>query len=84
VHARISAESAVVREWLQTHQSTLREGLADQQLTLGRLDVADTPSESHEGERRHGDSRGSTRDEEAPRRRRREPSEFAEPFDVVL
>jgi flagellar hook-length control protein FliK len=53
VEVRLEAASPVVREWLQTNQHALKGALADQQLTLDRLEVAEPP-ESRDADRREG------------------------------
>jgi flagellar hook-length control protein FliK len=80
VVARVEAEAAVVREWLQANQHVLRQSLAGQQLTLDRLEV-NAPRESADADRERQPSR---RDEQPhqrqPQRRRNSSSEL---FDVV-
>ena len=83
VTARVQAESPVVREYLQSHQGMLRDSLADQQLTLGKLEIAAPPAESRDGERRSGEERASHGDRQSPRRRQPSPNTPFEPFDVV-
>ena len=84
VSARLQAESPVVREYLQTHQGLLRESLADQQLTLGKYEVAEPPAESRDGERRAFDERRFQGERQAPRKRQAPSSNTPfEPFDVV-
>ncbi len=40
VSARLEASTPVVREWLDANQGWLRDRLAEQNLTLNRLDIA--------------------------------------------
>jgi flagellar hook-length control protein FliK len=51
VAARLEAANPAVREWLHSNQQWLKSALADQQLTLDRLDVAEPP-ESRDADRR--------------------------------
>jgi flagellar hook-length control protein FliK len=83
VNARLQAESPVVREYLQNHQGLLRESLADQQLTLGKFDIAEPPAESRDGERRSAEERAFQGDRQSQRRRQQSPNTPFEPFDVV-
>jgi hypothetical protein len=69
VSVRLQAEAPLVREWLQTQQQTLRQGLAEHQLTLDRLEIA-APDQSHDSGDR--DARGS---------RERDAREFREKRD---
>ena len=68
VAVRLQAEVPAVREWLQTHQQMLRQGLAEQQLTLDRIEIVE-PS-STESRERHGERHR----EERPRRDARRAS----------
>ena len=79
VLARVQAESSAVREWLQNNQGVLRHQLAEQQLTLDRLEVAE-PSESHEPQQ-HGSEQRPPQDQRRARRPRRD-DEF-QTFEVV-
>jgi flagellar hook-length control protein FliK len=83
VNARLQVESPVVREYLQTHQNLLRESLADQQLTLGKFEVAEPPADSRHGERRSPEERGFAGDRQPQRRRQPAPDTPFEPFEVV-
>lgn len=80
VVARLEADTPAVREWLQNNQGLLRGSLAEQNLTLNRLEVA----EPHDGRdaRERGDAQGSSRD---PRQQRRQPrrDDNGELFEVV-
>lgn len=79
VVARVVAESSAVRDWLQNNQSWLRAQLAEQQLTLDRLEVRE-PAESQEPNR--GDAERRTRDEQRRQRRMRQDG-TASAFEVV-
>jgi flagellar hook-length control protein FliK len=85
VVARLQADTPIVREWLQANQQLLRQGLADQHLTLSRLEISEPSAESRHGAPRDGqssrDGRGSSRDERSARRPRTPDTE--ETFDVV-
>jgi flagellar hook-length control protein FliK len=52
VSATLASEVPAVREWLQGHESLLRQGLADQGLQLDRLVVA---GESRQADRENGE-----------------------------
>jgi flagellar hook-length control protein FliK len=80
VVARLQADSPAVRDWLQANQHWLRHGLAEQQLTLDRLEISDMPSAGREPERRDGDGRRGQ--EQTPPRRPRTP-DGAPRFEVV-
>jgi hypothetical protein len=80
VIARLEAEVPAVREWLQTNQTWLRSSLADQNLTLDRLEIADMASVRDE--QRRGEDGSRQHREEQPRPRRRRP-ETGELFEVV-
>lgn len=79
VLARVQAESASVREWLQNNQNVLRHQLAEQQLTLDRLEVAE-PAESQEP-KQHGSGQRPPQDQRRARRPRQD-DEF-QTFEVV-
>ena len=81
VVARLQAEAPVVREWLQANQASLRHSLADQHLTLHRLEITEPSSEARHDERRRSGS-GEPRERQAPRRSRRDDT--GETFDVVV
>jgi flagellar hook-length control protein FliK len=80
VIARLEAEAPVVREWLQTNQSWLRSSLADQNLTLDRLEIAEAGSARHEQRRGEDGSQQRREDQQRPRRRRADTGEL---FEVV-
>jgi hypothetical protein len=84
VSARLQAESPVVREYLQSHQSLLRDSLADQQLTLGKFEVAEPPAEPRNSERRSPEERAHPGDRQPQRRRQPSPGTPFEPFEVVV
>jgi len=81
VVARLQAEAPVVREWLQANQASLRQSLADQHLTLHRLEITEPSGEARHDERR-GSGSGEPRERQAPRRSRRDDT--GETFDVVV
>jgi flagellar hook-length control protein FliK len=83
VIAQLQAESPVVREWLRSHQGWLRDSLAEQQLTLGRLEISEPPAESRHADRRGADERGPRQERHPGRRRRPQPGDHPERFDVV-
>ena len=70
VVARLQAEAPIVREWLQSNQASLRQSLAEQHLTLHRLEITEPSSEARHDERRESES-GETHERQAPRRPRR-------------
>ena len=73
VSAIVHAESAQVREWLQSQESTLRGSLVEQGLHLERLQI-------------HRDARQDRRDQPAPEARRTRTRRGQEPeprFEVV-
>ena len=79
VVARLQADAPIAREWLQANQHVLRQGLADHQLTLARLDVSEPSSSSRQGASGEGD--GAPRERQS-RRRSRTP-DADEPFEIV-
>ena len=79
VVARVEADAPVVREWLQNNQVTLRQGLAEHNLTLDRLEVA-KPPESRDADRR-GDRQAP--DEQPHRRPPQRPRSDEDAFEVV-
>ena len=81
VSARVEADTPVVREWLQSNQQTLRHGLAEQNLTLDRLEVAAPPA-SRDAESRDSDRQRGGGDQPPSRRRPRQP-QGQETFEVV-
>jgi hypothetical protein len=80
VNARLEAEAPVVREWLQTNQSLLKQSLAEQHLTLEGLEVVE-PKETRDADRRERESarEGQPRGRQGRRRR----AEGGELFEVV-
>ena len=80
VIARLQSDTPVIREWLQSNQAALRQSLADQHLTLGRLEVTEPSDET-----RHDDRRERPAEERpsrpAPRRSRRDGA--GETFEIV-
>ena len=81
VTARLEAEAPVVREWLQSNQAALRHSLADQNLTLERLEIVEPPRRDS----RDADSREQRRDRESSSKRqsRRRREQGGELFEVV-
>ena len=79
VFARVQAELPAVREWLQTNQGWLRQSLADQGLTLGRIEVTEPAAESNHDDRRQQPREGK---EQPPSRKARQPLP-GETFEVV-
>ena len=73
VSAVVNAESSSVRDWILSHESTLRSGLSEQGLHLDRLLVQRDP--------RH-DRREQPRPEQRRARGRRSPEETQERFEV--
>jgi hypothetical protein len=69
VTAQLSADSASVRAWAVANESLLRQGLAEQGLTLSRLVVTDeAPEPSPDRESRRRASQQETPEPPAPRR----------------
>jgi flagellar hook-length control protein FliK len=82
VSARLEAEAPVVREWLQSNQTVLRQGLADQNLTLDRLEIVEPRSSRESRDADRQDSRG--RDGQSRSRQgRRRRDQGGELFEVV-
>jgi flagellar hook-length control protein FliK len=79
VFARVQADSPVVREWLQSNQSTLRQSMAEQNLTLNRLEVSEPP-ETRDGERRDG---RQASDGQPQQRRQRRSAAAHDEFEVL-
>ena len=77
--ARVEADAPVVREWLQSNQATLRHGLAEQNLSLDRLEVSE-PRESRDADRR-GPRDTPDQQQQPQRRPRRAPLD--DTFEVV-
>ncbi|MCC7010576.1 MAG: flagellar hook-length control protein FliK [Acidobacteria bacterium] len=79
VVARVVAESTAVRDWLQSNQGWLRTQLAEQQLTLDRLDVREPADAQETGSgpdgRRHQDDQR--------RQRRARQADTGARFEVV-
>jgi flagellar hook-length control protein FliK len=83
VVARLQADTAVVREWLQANEHLLRRSLADQHLTLTRLEVSEPSAASAESRQRAPrDGSGQPPPDGRPPRRPRTP-ETGETFDIV-
>ena len=83
VTASLQASTPEVREWIQGHESMLRQGLADQGLTLDRLvvtgDTSSNPSHDREAAEGHAQGRGQ---QQAPPRQRRQTDEAT--FEVLV
>lgn len=79
VSARLEAEAPVVREWLQTNQAALKGALAEQNLTLERLEVT-APRESRDADRRQAGRDDQSGARQQQRRRRASGGEL---FEVV-
>jgi len=79
VVARLQADTPIAREWLQANHQVLRQGLADQQLTLARLEVSEPSAETRHGAPRDGQP--SQQDGRRPRRPR--TPDVGETFDIV-
>jgi len=81
VVARLQADAPAVREWLQTNQRTLQDGLAEHQLKLARFEVAAPDEDAKDPSGK--DTR--ERHDEAQGRHARRPKrqEHGESFDVV-
>lgn len=83
VTATLQADTAAVRRWIQTHEVSLRMGLAEHGLHLDRLIVSEpAKSESEPEERR----RQSPQEQPAEQQSRRSPrhEEEAGTFEVVV
>ena len=83
VTATLQADTAAVRRWMETHETSLRMGLADQGLHLDRLIVSEpSKSESEPGERRRQTPQEQP-ERQSPRRSARNEEE-AGTFEVVV
>ncbi len=75
VTASVAAESASVRQWLESQEQTLRQSLAGQGLNLDRLEV-------------HPDEREQARQEQANAKRRQPQQRMPEPdgpvFEIIV
>jgi len=80
---RLQAETPIVREWLQTHIQTLRQGLAEHQLTLDRLEIAGPANADPSRDRDDNPAQRHFRDSRDSResRRGRRPGDHAT-FDL--
>ena len=80
VIARLQSDTAAIREWLQSNQASLRQSLADLQLTLGRLEVTEPSDEA-----RHDDRRDRPAEERPsrPALRRTRSDGTGETFEIV-
>jgi flagellar hook-length control protein FliK len=83
VSARLQADSAAARDWLQANADALRHGLSTHDLTLDRLEIAEPPSTPSPSDRR-GTGDRAFRDQPPPRRQpRRTPSGAGETFELI-
>jgi hypothetical protein len=73
VTVRLDADTATVREWLQSHQHVLRQALADHQLALERLDIRESASSESSRERDERPADRQPREQRKPR----QPSDSA-------
>jgi len=84
VVARLQAETSEVRDWLRANQHLLREGLAQHDLRLDRLEIAASSEERQDARDAEDERQGRHRDDggrPAPRKARaRETSAI---FDIV-
>ncbi|MEZ5316921.1 MAG: flagellar hook-length control protein FliK [Vicinamibacterales bacterium] len=83
VVARLEAGAPAVREWLQANQATLRQSLADQHLTLDRLDVVE-PQDPRDARQRDGRSSRDDQPDSSGRRRRNASDESGATFEVEM
>jgi flagellar hook-length control protein FliK len=81
VEAQLQAESPAVRDWLQANQGVLRQALADQGLSLDRMEVIERAPEAYEPEHDPSSDRESSSREEGRPKRRRLPDNAT--FEVV-
>jgi hypothetical protein len=82
VTARLEAESASVRRWIEQHEGSLRDALGQHGLTLGSLHVSEHEHADSDGARERRDA-WAPRDDDAPSRRRRKRSDDDPEFDFV-
>jgi flagellar hook-length control protein FliK len=82
VVAKVQADTALVRDWLHSNQGWLRQSLADQGLTLGRLEVAASAAEEPDEHSRR-DQAASSREQQQPPPPRQRRSASAGIFEVV-
>jgi flagellar hook-length control protein FliK len=81
VTAVLDASNPAVRQWIEGHESTLRQGLAEQGLTLDRLVVKDEQTPPDAG----AEQRRQPRDEQPPEPRRRPAAAPTDAtFEVVM
>lgn len=74
VSAVVNAESANVRQWLESQEQSVRSGMAEHGLELDRFIV------QRDGQRREGESQ----QQESPRRQRRQPQVTTQRFEIVV
>lgn len=82
VNATLHAANGEVRAWLQTHEQSLRQGLAEKGLSLNRLTVSDA-ERAEESLSRDGRERQSPQEQRRPRRPAARRGE-AGTFEVVV
>jgi hypothetical protein len=78
VTASLESDSSPVRQWLQSNESSLRQGLADQGLHLERLQVSEqSPRVTWDGEKRREEGQPSpNRNRQSSQRRRPDEPTF--------
>jgi flagellar hook-length control protein FliK len=83
VTASLDASTPAVREWIQGHESMLRQGLADQGLHLDRLVVAE-PQQSSSSQDEEGQGHGQQQSprQQTPQRQRRRPEDAT--FEILV
>ena len=80
VVARLSADTPVIREWLQANQQLLRQSLAEHNLTLSKLEVSEPGNEPRHGTSRNSQEQASR--EGKPARRPKSP-DTGETFEIL-
>ena len=86
VTARLEASTPVVREWLDANQGWLRDRLADQNLTLSRLDIAAPASEARPSSDRRdagGEQQTPGNSDPQSQSRRQHTSDSDETFELL-
>jgi flagellar hook-length control protein FliK len=85
VTARLEASTPVVREWLDANQGWLRDRLADQNLTLSRLDIAAPANERLSSDRRDAGSEqhAPENNDSQSQPRRQQTSDSDETFELL-
>lgn len=82
VTATLHAANAEVRTWMQANEAALRQGLADQGLSLERLVVSEEERSQEQGARHPGERQSQERRNHHPRRSPQRDQ--ATTFDVVV